>query len=55
MDLKILQSLDQKIKKKILFIDIEPGLRTFYNKEAKFHDVLKYMYNDFEIEDIIFG
>ena len=55
MDLNILKSIDKKIINKIIFVDMEPGLRSFYKKEAKLHQVLAFMNKKFEIEDINFG
>lgn len=55
MDLKILKNLDPKIRKKITFIDVEPGLGNFYENETKLHEMLEFMDKEYEIEDITFG
>lgn len=55
MDLKVLKSLSSKLRKKIIFIDVEPGLSNFYKNEPKLHEIFEFMHKEYEIEDITFG
>ena len=55
LDLKIIKSLRNKIRKNISIIDIEPGFFSFYKKADKISDVFKFLSKTFEFNDMKFG
>ena len=55
LDLKIIKSLDPKIRNKISIVELEPGFSPIYNGADKIGEVFNYMTKNFEFADIKFG
>ena len=55
IDLRIFKSIPYNIRKNILVAEFEPGLYSFYKNEDKLSDVLKYMANEYLIDEFVFS
>ena len=55
MDLKIIKKLNNKIKKNMAIVNIEPCFEPFYENEDSIIDVFSYMKKFFEFSDMSFG
>ena len=55
LDLKVIKSLDPKIRNKISIIELEPGFTPIYKGIDRIGDVFNYMSKCFEFADMQFG